>query len=136
MGQDHWYSYSWTFKNKTIQNLTFKMFGNQMNSNFECSVFELPLYIIPLQVKQVGGSKFNWKKKIHMHLYCTYCQRICLSVVNFDPNYLRTGWKERTAKKFGQDYLIFHLTRTKTIPKKICNFGCQSIFISLFLLQK
>ena len=36
---------------------------------------------------------------------------------------------------FTKDYLIFHLSRSKNQSKKVCNFGCQSCFLSLFFLQ-
>ena len=40
-----------------------------------------------------------------------FCLSVCLYAVNFEPNYLRTGWTE-WAKK-----LNFHLTSTKNQSK-------------------
>ena len=43
----------------------------------------------PCEQSKQGGRKFNLKKKsTHTRLWC---ERICLSVSNFDLNYLRTG---------------------------------------------
>ena len=46
--RDHSYSCSYghqSFKYQTIQNLSIKTFGLQMNSEFDYSVFEPPLYV-------------------------------------------------------------------------------------------
>ena len=60
----------------------------------------------PCKRSEQGGSKFNLKKKsTHPRIWCQRnCLSVCLSVVNFDPNYLRTG-KTEWAKKLG---IFFH----------------------------
>ena len=56
---------------------------------------------IPLRVKRVG-SKINWKKNPQTTVYGVkeiVTLTVCLSVTNFDPNFLRTG-KTQWAKFF------------------------------------
>ena len=70
---------------------------------------------------------------------------VCLSVVIFDPNYLRTGWTEWAKKNLGHlwqkcmflnfVYLIFRLTRTKKHLKKLAPLAARAVFVSSFLLQ-
>ena len=47
----------------------------------------------------MGGSKFNWKIKIHITPYMVSKNfSVCPSMTNFDPNYLWTGWTEWAKK--------------------------------------
>ena len=46
------------------------------------------------------------------------------------------GVKEFVRLSFTKDYLIFHLTRTKTIEKKFSTLAARAVFVNLFFLQK
>ena len=62
-----------------------------------------------------GGSKFNWKKKIHIPP-CMVSKNlsVCPSVINFDPNYLRTDKTKWAKKAVSQNFLFVR----KNGPKK------------------
>ena len=79
--------------------------------------------LIPLRAKQVGGRKFNWKKKSTKE-----CVRlsVCLSITNFDPNYLRTGKTEWT--EFFQD-----IVGKMNVFKKNCISSLYPIYIKMTL---
>ena len=46
-------------------------------------------------------ENFDWKKNPHSPVYCVKNLSVCLSVTNFDPNYLRTGRIEWAENKIG-----------------------------------
>ena len=55
----------------------------------------------PASKASMEVENFDWKKNPHPPVYCIKILSVCLSVTNFDPNYLRTGRIERAEKKLG-----------------------------------
>ena len=79
-------------------------------------ILKFLIYFYPPASKgSKGGSKFNWKKKSTYP--CIWCQRICLSVVNSDPNYLRTGKTEWAKQKFRTSMAKTHTSKNFICPK-------------------
>ena len=59
-------------------------------------IFKKRKIFFPCKGSKYGGSKFNLKKKsTHPPLYGVK-EFVCLSVTNFDINYLRTGKIEKS----------------------------------------
>ena len=74
------------------------------------------IILSPYEQSKKGSSKFNWKKNPHTPVNGVK-EFVCLSLVNFDPNHLKTG-------------------RTEGAENKFATLAARAVFVGLFLLKK
>ena len=86
----------------------------------------LNLFYPPVSEASREVANLTVRKNPHTSVYGVK-ECVCLSVANFDPNYLGTGRTELTEIFFRTS--IFHLTRTKNYLKKSLQLWLPELFL-------